>query len=315
MDRPETFTYHDDSSYMLGLEALKRNCDLYYYHPDDLTLRGDKVYAYVYPLKFFENQDVKYEVGTPSTMCLHDFDVIFIRQNPPFDMAYITSTYILDLVAQDCMVVNNPFWVRNTSEKMSIFSFPDLIAPTIVTNRKEEVVAFREEHGDIIIKPLYDRAGIGIFFLKKEDKNLNTVLEQMAELRKEPIMVQKYLEGIKDGDCRIVLINGEPIGQIGRFASDDDFRANLHRGGTFKKKELSERDQEICARIKPYLIERDILFAGIDVIGGYLTEINVSSPSTIQEMNQSWGFQIEAMIWDALEERMAAGQKTQKIPA
>ena len=233
-----------------------------------------------------------------------DVDVILMRQDPPFDMAYITATHLLEHVHSETLVVNDPAEVRNAPEKLFVTRFPDLMPPTLITSDRQAIEAFREEHKDIIVKPLYGNGGAGVFHLKPGDDNLNSLLELFTQLYREPVMVQRYLPEVRRGDKRIILIDGEPAGAVNRVPKEGEARSNLHVGGKAEKSALTEREKEICARIGPTLREKGLVFVGIDVIGDWLTEINVTSPTGLQEINGFDETCLEARIWDAIERRM-----------
>ena len=239
-------------------------------------------------------------------MDLAEFDVILMRQDPPFDMAYITATHLLEHVADRVLVVNNPRSVRNAPEKLFVTHFEGLLPPTLITADRSQIIAFREEHGDVIVKPLFGNGGAGVFRIKPGDENLNSLLEMFSTLYREPVIVQRYLPEVRQGDKRIILIDGEPAGAVSRVPAVGEARANLHVGGKAVKAELTDREREICALIGPTLREQGLIFVGIDVIGDYLTEINVTSPTGIQEIDRLDGASLEAKVWDAIEGRLAA---------
>ena len=230
-----------------------------------------------------------------------DFDVVWLRQDPPFDMHYITSTHLLDRLAPGTLVVNDPFWVRNYPEKLMVLDFPDLTPPTTVSRDLETIKAFKDKHGDVIVKPLYGNGGAGVFLLNKEDRNLSSLYEMFTGFSREPLIVQKFLPAVSKGDKRVILVDGECVGAINRVPAAGETRSNMHVGGRPEKVGLTERDLEICARIGPLLKEKGQVFVGIDVIGEYLTEINVTSPTGIQELERFDGVNIAGKIWDAIE--------------
>jgi glutathione synthase len=230
-------------------------------------------------------------------------DVVLMRQDPPFDMSYISATHLLEHIHPETLVVNDPVHVRNAPEKLFVTHFIDLMPPTAITADAAEVAAFRAEHRDIILKPLYGNGGAGVFHLSPEDENLSALLEMFTEFYREPIIVQRYLPEIKAGDKRIILIDGEFVGAVNRIPLEGEARANFHAGGQAQKTGLSAREREICEAIGPTLKERGLIFVGIDVIGDYLTEINVTSPTGLQEINRLEGLTLEAPLWDAIERR------------
>ena len=227
-----------------------------------------------------------------------------MRQDPPFDMSYITATHLLEHIHPDTLVVNDPASVRNAPEKLFATLFPDLMPPTLITRDVQTIRAFRKEHKDIIIKPLYGNGGAGVFHVAPGDDNINALLEMFSEINREPVMIQAYLPDVRAGDKRIILVDGEPAGAINRVPEEGDVRANMHAGGTPLRSTLTDRDIEICETVGPELKRRGLIFTGIDVIGDYLTEINVTSPTGIQEINRFDGVRLEAQIWDAIEERL-----------
>jgi glutathione synthase len=244
--------------------------------------------------------------GPTERLDLSTVDVILMRQDPPFDMAYITATHILEHIHPKTLVVNDPVHVRNAPEKLFVTHFPDLMPPTLIASDPAEIAAFRREYKDIIVKPLFGNGGAGVFHVTPDDENLSSLLEMFTKLGREPVMVQSYLPAVRQGDKRIILVDGEPAGGVLRVPAQGEARANLHVGGKATKGPLTDREREICARIGPALRERGLVFVGIDVIGDYMTEINVTSPTGIQEINRLDGVTIEADLWDAIERRRGA---------
>jgi len=306
MDPIERIDIAADSTFALALEAQKREYALCYYGPHDLTLRGSEVVARVRPLQVRNVRGDHYTLGAPSLYRLADADIVLMRQDPPFDMAYITATHILERIQPGTLVVNDPVHVRNAPEKLFVMQFEGVMPPTLVTSDREEIRAFRDEHRDIVLKPLYGNGGAGVFRLKPEDENLNALLEMFTVFYREPVIVQCYVPEVRKGDKRIILVDGEPIGGFNRVPASGEARANMHIGGRAEPVELSPRDREICAAIGPELKSRGLIFAGIDVIGNYLTEINVTSPTGIQELRRFGGPDGAALIWDAIELRLKA---------
>lgn len=304
MDPVSTIDIIGDSSFILGLEAQKRGYKLYHYLARDLSMKGSRVYARVSPVVFRKEQGNHASLGESQLMDLADIDVILMRQDPPFDMSYITATHLLDHVHPKTLVVNDPSWVRNCPEKLFIAEFPELMPPTLITNDLGEIKAFRSEYKDIIVKPLYGNGGAGVFHIKPDDENLNSVYELFEQYYREPIIAQLYLPDVRKGDKRIILIDGEPAGAINRVPAEGEARSNMHVGGRPDPIGLTERDHEICAAIGPTLKERGLIFVGIDVIGDYMTEINVTSPTGIQEINRFNNVTLEADIWDAIEGKL-----------
>ena len=295
-----------DSSFALALEAQRRGHGLYHYAPEALTLRDGRVYARGRPMKLKREYGRHYELGDWETLDLAALDVVMMRQDPPFDMAYITATHLLEKVHPRTLVVNDPAHVRNAPEKLYVTHFAEFMPPTLISSDREQIRAFRREHKDIILKPLFGNGGADIFRVTEQDENLNALLEMFTRLYREPIMVQAYLPEIRKGDKRIILIDGEPVGAVNRVPPPGDARANLHVGGHAERADLSERDRQVCRAIGPALRERGQIFVGIDMIGNYLTEINVTSPTGIQEIDRLDGVSLEAQVWDAIESRVNA---------
>jgi glutathione synthase len=307
MDPIDTINIDADSTFALALEAQARGHALYHYLPQALTLRNGRVYARGRPLEVFRRHGNHHRFGPFEELDLAGFDIVLMRQDPPFDMAYITATHLLELLPEEGpLVVNNPASVRNAPEKLFVLRFRDLMPPTLVTVDRDEIRAFWEEHGEIVLKPLFGMGGAGVFHLRRGDDNLNSLLEMYAAVHREPVMVQRYLPEIRQGDKRIILVEGEPKGAVLRVPPAGEARANLHVGGRAEKTELTAREREICAAIGPALREQGLVFAGIDVIGDWLTEINVTSPTGIQEIARLDGVEIAPLIWDAIEARLDA---------
>ncbi len=304
MDPIETIDIEGDSTFVLALEARRRGHALHHYLPQDLSFAGGKVLARARGLDVRRQAGDHYTLGDAETIDLADMDVVLMRQDPPFDMSYITATHILEHVHPGTLVVNDPAEVRNAPEKLFVMRFPDLMPPTLITADRARIAEFRARHKDIIVKPLYGNGGAGVFHIDPDDDNLNALLEMFAELSREPLMVQAYLPAVRDGDKRIILIDGEVAGAVNRIPPEGDVRSNMHIGGKPVKATLSARDEEICRTIGPSLRERGLIFAGIDVIGDYLTEINVTSPTGLQEINRFDGVTLEKDLWDAIEARL-----------
>ena len=304
MDPIDSIDIRADSSFVLALEAQARGYVLYHYQPQDLAFMGGLVSARARALTVQNELGNHFTLGEPELIDLGEIDVVLMRQDPPFDMSYITATHLLEHVHPETLVVNDPASVRNAPEKLFATLFPDLMPPTLITSDAQSVKAFRETHKDIIIKPLYGNGGAGVFHIPPGDDNLNALLEMFTERSREPVMVQAYLPDVRQGDKRIILVDGEPAGAINRVPPEDDVRANMHAGGTPLQSTLTSREVEICQTIGPELKRRGLIFTGIDVIGDYLTEINVTSPTGIQEINRFDGVQLEARVWDAIEERL-----------
>jgi glutathione synthase len=307
MDPIDTINIDADSTFALALEAQARGHALFHYLPQALTLRDGRLYARGCPLEVFRRRGNHHIFGEPQVLDLDGFDVILMRQDPPFDMAYITATHLLELLPDDGpLVVNDPRSVRNAPEKLFVLRFKELMPPTLLSLDKDEIRAFWQEHGEIVLKPLFGNGGAGIVHLRPGDDNLNSLLEMYAAINREPVMVQRYLAEIRHGDKRIILIEGEAAGAVLRVPPEGEARANLHVGGSAFKTELTAREKEICAAIGPALREQGLIFVGIDVIGDYITEINVTSPTGIQEIARLSGNDLAPKIWDAIEARHAA---------
>jgi glutathione synthase len=304
MDHIRSIDIDADSTFVLALEAEARGHALYHYTPEQLSLADGRVQARAQALQVRRNAGDHFTLGPPETIDLADMDVVLLRQDPPFDMAYITTTHLLDLVHPATLVVNDPAEVRNAPEKLFITQFPELMPPTLISAERDRILAFRAEHADIIIKPLYGNGGAGVFHVTPEDENLNALLEMFADTYREPIIAQAYLPDVRAGDKRIILIDGNAAGAINRIPEAGEARANMHAGAEPVKSTLDAREKEICDAIGPELKARGLIFVGIDVIGGYLTEINVTSPTGLQEINRFDGVELEAQIWDAIEARL-----------
>jgi glutathione synthase len=301
MDPIERINIRGDSTFALLLEAQRRGHTLSYYTPDKLAQRGLEVFAAVQPLQVRDKAGDHYTLGDARRVDLSSFDVVLLRQDPPFDLAYITTTHLLERIHPKTLVVNDPAQVRNAPEKIFVLEFPDLMPPTLVTRDLAEIKAFRAEHGDIVMKPLYGHGGGAVFRLTRDDLNFGSLYDMFATTFREQWMVQQFLPAVKDGDKRIILVDGEFAGAVNRVPAADDLRSNMVRGGAARATELTPREREICARLGPALRERGLLFVGIDVIGGYLTEINVTSPTGIRAIGNLGGPDIAAMIWDKIE--------------
>jgi glutathione synthase len=306
MDPIERIDITSDSTFALGLEAQARGHRLLYYGPRDLSLRGTRAVARIRQLQLRNKRGDHFTLGESSVYDLSQSHVVLMRQDPPFDMAYITASHILERIHPKTLVVNDPFHVRNAPEKLFVTHFEGLMPPTLVTSDREEIRKFRAEHKDIVLKPLYGNGGAGVFRVTEGDENLNALLEMFTQFYREPVMVQRYLKEVRKGDKRIILVDGEPIGGFNRVPAQGEARSNLHVGGRAEAAELTKRDLAICAAIGPALKERGLIFAGIDVIGDYLTEINVTSPTGIHELRRLSGIDAAPPIWDAIERRLAA---------
>jgi glutathione synthase len=314
MDPIDTVNIDADSTFALALEAQARGHALYHYLPQSLTLRDGRLYARGRPLEVFRRHGNHHRFGDFEELDLAGFDVVLMRQDPPFDMAYITATHLLELLPEGGpLVVNDPASVRNAPEKLFVLRFKELMPPTLLTLDPAEIRAFWREHGDIVLKPLFGNGGAGVFHLRPGDDNLGSLLEMYASVYREPVMVQRYLPEVRQGDKRIILVEGEPVGAVNRVPPEGEARANLHVGGRAQKTGLTAREREICAAIGPSLRQHGLVFVGIDVIGDYMTEINVTSPTGIQEIARLDGVDLAINIWDAIEARFAA--RSERRPA
>lgn len=306
MDPLENVAIDADSSFRLAEEAQARGHQLFHYSPDDLTYCEGQVTVRGRAFTVARQQGDHVQFGTWEERDLTDFDVIWLRQDPPFDMAYITTTHLLDRVRDDVLIVNDSFWVRNYPEKLMVLDFPDLTPATMITRSLDQLRAFQRKHGTIIVKPLYGNGGAGVFKITPEDSNLASLHEMFSEISREPVIAQQFLPAVSAGDKRIILVDGEPVGAINRVPQKGETRSNMHVGGRAEKVALTARDQEICAAIGPRLRDKGQVFVGIDVIGDWLTEINVTSPTGIQELERFDGVNIAEQIWVAIERRVAA---------
>ena len=303
MDPIGPININADSSFRIAEEAQARGHDLFYYTPERLSYREGRVLARGWPLTVRRKEGDHFTLGEETEVVLSTFDVVWLRQDPPFDMFYITTTHILDRIHPKTLVVNDPFWVRNFPEKLLVLDFPDLTPPTMIARDLEALKAFKAEHQDVILKPLYGNGGAGVFRLTPEDRNLASLYELFTANSREPLIMQKFLPDVSNGDKRVILVDGEPVGAINRVPAAGETRSNMHVGGRPEKVGLTKRDLEICARIGPLLKEKGQVFVGIDVIGDYLTEINVTSPTGIQELERFDGVNIAEKIWEAIEAR------------
>ena len=306
MDPLETINIDTDSSFMMALEAGRRGHTLYHYLPRQLFLEGNRLFATVRPFSVRRRPGDHFTAGAPERVEVASFDLVLMRQDPPFDMSYITATHMLEHVQPKTVVLNDPAAVRNAPEKLFVTHFPKLMPPTLITSDREAILAFRAEHKDIIVKPLFGNGGAGVFHLKPDDENLGALLETFTLLYREPVIVQRYLPEIRKGDKRIILIEGKPVGAVSRVPKKGEARANFHAGGQAERTTLTKREKDICAAIGPTLRKQGLVFVGIDVIGDWLTKINVTSPTGIQEINRLDDVNLERTLWDAYEARVSA---------
>ena len=309
MDPLEDLTLAGDSTFVIALEAQKRNFNLFHYTPNDLVYKSGELYARMKRLSLsYHNKVERFDYGKETLKNLSDFNFILMRQDPPFNMNYITATHLLEKVSKNTMVVNNPSFVRNSTEKIFVTNFHKLMPETIITRDLNEIKSFREKHKDIIIKPLYGNGGEGIFHITNKSDNFNSILEICFKQYKEQLIIQKYLPEVRKGDKRILLIDGEIVGAVNRVPSSGDSRSNMHAGGTPKKTFITKSDMQICNKISHELKKRELFFVGIDVIGNYITEINVTSPTGICEINNFNKTKIEKIFWDKLIEKLVNHQ-------
>ncbi len=304
MDQLGSIDIQGDSTFRLAVEAQERGYELFYYLPSDLYYLEGRVIAEGHSLEVSRDSTDYFRLGQKVEINLKDLDVVWLRQDPPFDMSYITTTHILELVSEETLVVNNPFWVRNYPEKLIVLNFPDLIPTTLITRNIQEVRKFREIHGDVIIKPLFGNGGAGIFKIGADDGNLNSLCEMFFQSSREPIIVQEYIPEITEGDKRVILVDGKPVGAINRIPQKGETRSNLHVGGTATKIGLTEGDYRICSRIQKTLSDNGLIFAGIDIIGSKLTEINITSPTGIVELERFDGVNVAGLIWDTIVDKL-----------
>ncbi|MCC6598889.1 MAG: glutathione synthase [Alphaproteobacteria bacterium] len=309
MDPVENINIHGDSSFMLALEAQSRGYALYHYLPQDLTLRQGRLTAHGRTLGVRHEAGNHYTYGETEILDLESFDLILMRQDPPFDMAYITATHLLEHLSGKTLVLNDPKEVRDAPEKLLVTHFHEFMPETIISRNINDISSFRSEFKDIVLKPLHGNGGAQIFHIAEKDENYNALLEMFSTTYKEPFMIQRYLPAIRQGDKRIILIDGHPAGAMMRIPAQGEARANLHVGGRAEKTTLTRREHEICEALGPELRKRTLVFAGIDVIGDYLTEINVTSPTGIQEINRLDNTALESQLWDAFEQRLSLARK------
>jgi glutathione synthase len=305
MDPIGSVNINADSTFRIALEAQARGHELFYYTPDKLAFVEGRVMARGCAIELRREVGNHVSCGPETEVDLADFDVVWLRQDPPFDMGYITTTHLLDMIHPKTLVVNDPFWVRNYPEKLLVLRFPQLTPPTAIARDLATIKAFKARHGDVILKPLYGNGGAGVFRLDAQDRNLSSLHELFSAINREPLIVQKFLPAVSAGDKRVILVDGEPIGAINRVPQAGETRSNMHVGGRPEKIGLTARDLEICATIGPLLKEHGQIFVGIDVIGDYLTEINVTSPTGLQELERFDGTNGAEKIWQAIEARRA----------
>ncbi|MFT6669420.1 MAG: glutathione synthase [Afipia broomeae] len=305
MDPIARINIRGDSTFALLIEAQKRGHALSYYTPEKLSLKGEQLVASVQPLTVRDQEGDHFTLGDAKRVDLESFDVILLRQDPPFDLAYITTTHFLERIHPKTLVVNNPASVRNAPEKIFVMEFADLMPPTLISRDKDEINAFRAEQGDVVMKPLYGHGGAAVFRITPNDMNFGSLYDMFSVTFREPWVIQRFLPEVKHGDKRIILVDGEFAGAVNRVPAADDLRSNMVRGGAAAATDLSPREREICERLKPALRERGLLFVGIDVIDGHLTEINVTSPTGIRAIARLGGPDVAAKIWDVIAAKRA----------
>jgi len=303
MDPIQRINIKGDSTFALLLEAQKRGHKLGYYTPDRLALLDGRLFATVESLAVRDQPGDHFTLDEPRRVELAEFDVILLRQDPPFDLAYVTTTHFLERIHPKTLVVNDPAHVRNAPEKIFVTEFPDLMPPTLLTRDLAEIRAFRAEHADIVMKPLYGHGGGAVFRITRDDLNFGSLFDMFSVTFREQWVVQKFLPAVKHGDKRIILVDGEFAGAVNRIPAADDLRSNMVRGGAAAATELTAREREICQRLGPALRARGLLFVGIDVIGDFITEINVTSPTGIRAIKNLGGPDIAALIWDTIEKK------------
>ena len=305
MDPLEKLDLKGDTSFALALEAQERGHIIHHFTPDALILRSNKVLANICKFELvIENEFNKYKYYDKNVQLLSDFDIVLMRQDPPFDMSYITATHLLEKLPKKTIVVNNPFEVRNAPEKIFVTNFPHLMPETLITKDINVIKSFRDEFQDIIIKPLYGNGGQGVFHLKPNDENFYSILEMFFKQSNEPLMIQKYLKDVRNGDKRIILLNGEIVGALNRVPQKGESRSNMHVGGKPERTSITKRDKFICDEISQSLKEKGLYFVGIDIIGDFITEINVTSPTGIREIKINDSINIEKMFWDFIEDKI-----------
>jgi len=305
MNPLEELDLKGDTTFALALEAQKRGHLIHHFTPDELFLKSNNVLAKICKFELFvENETNTFKYHEKKIKLLSDFDIVMMRQDPPFDMSYITATHILEKLSKRTLVVNNPYEVRNAPEKIFVTNFSHLMPQTLITKDINTIKSFRDEFKDIIIKPLYGNGGQGVFHLKPHDENFYSILEMFFKHSNEPIMIQEYLEDVRNGDKRIILLNGEIVGALNRVPLEGESRSNMHVGGRPEKTLLTKRDKFICNEISQSLKEKELYFVGIDVIGEFITEINVTSPTGIREIKLNDNINIAEMFWEFIENKI-----------
>ncbi len=317
MDPIDKINIAADSTFALLLEARARGHRLHYYTPDKLSLHDGRVLAEAAPIEVRDVEGDHFTLGEAARHDLSGMDVVLLRQDPPFDVPYITSTHLLEQLQPKVLVVNDPAGVRNAPEKLFVMNFPNLMPPTLITRSKPAIEAFLDEHGEAVMKPLHGHGGAAVFKISRQDRNFGSLFDLFAASFREPWVIQRFLPQVMQGDKRVILVDGEPLAALNRVPAENDIRANLARGGSAELAELTLREREICAIVGPELKRRGLLFAGIDVIDGYLTEINVTSPTGIRAIKRLGGPDLATTIWDAIEAKSRIGSAlpfTERVP-
>jgi glutathione synthase len=304
MDHISSINIAGDSAFAMMLEAQRRGHELYHYTPDRLAMRGNDVFCALETVEVRDEKGNHFTLGESQRFDMRDIDVVLMRQDPPFDLAYIAATHILEKIHPDTLVVNDPAEVRNAPEKLFVMEFADLMPPTLITRNKAEIDLFRKEYGDIVMKPLFGHGGAAVFRITADDLNYGSLYDFFAASFREPWVIQQFLPNVKHGDKRILLVDGEFAGAVNRVPAAGDLRSNMVRGGAPTDSDLTDREREICARLGPSLRQKGLILVGIDVIDGYLTEINVTAPTGIRAIRNLGGPDVAARVWDVLEAKV-----------
>ena len=304
MDPLNKLHHESDSSLILAKEAQNRGHKIFIYEPKDLTLIDNQLFANVSSLKIEKKNKYTFKKGKCCIINLSSINVLLIRQDPPFNINYITATYLLEHLSPKTLIINNPKSIRNAPEKLHVTHFKNLTPPTLISQDEIEIKKFIKKHKSLIVKPLYEKGGKGIFKITSSEKNLDKKIKNTLKKEKLPIVIQKYIPQVRQGDKRIILLDGNPVGIMKRIPTKNEIRANLSRGGRAEKTAFSTKDKFICKKLKPWLKKEGIFFSGIDIIGNYLTEINVTSPTGIVEINNLENIKIEKKFWNLVEKKL-----------